>query len=93
MNRATWREDRRMQKFGDLLRRWERGAVSMLEPLGMSERQFRRYRDRYEEDGVAGLLWYAAGLVERAKRRRAYPRKRERKPFEGMMQRLASGLA
>ena len=25
------------------------------ELLGMSERQFRRYRDRYEEDGVAGL--------------------------------------
>jgi hypothetical protein len=26
------------------------------ELLGMSERQFRRYRDRYEEDGMAGLL-------------------------------------
>jgi hypothetical protein len=25
------------------------------ELLGMSERQFRRYRERYEEDGVAGL--------------------------------------
>ncbi len=26
------------------------------ELLGMSERQFRRYRDRYEEDGLEGLL-------------------------------------
>jgi Winged helix-turn helix len=26
------------------------------ELLGMSERQFRRYRDRYEEDGLAGLV-------------------------------------
>ena len=26
------------------------------ELLGMSERQFRRYRDRYEEDGVEGLV-------------------------------------
>lgn len=111
------------------------------ELLGMSERQFRRYRDRYEEDGPDGLLdrrlgkpspkrvparnlrlmldlyrdcyrgwnvkhfhehlvrdhnfrwgytWvktqlHAAGLVERAKRRGAHRRKRERKPCEGMM--------
>ena len=26
------------------------------ELLGVSERQFRRYRDRYEEDGLAGLI-------------------------------------
>jgi hypothetical protein len=40
-----------MQKFRDVLSRWERGDLSMLEAgelLGMSERQFRRYRDRYE---------------------------------------------
>jgi hypothetical protein len=48
-----------MQKFRDVLSRWERGDLSMLEAgelLGMSQRQFRRYRDRYEEDGVDGLL-------------------------------------
>jgi helix-turn-helix protein len=47
-----------MQKFRDVLSRWDRGELSMMEAgelLGMSERQFRRYRDRYEEDGVAGL--------------------------------------
>jgi transposase len=144
MNRTAWLQDRRMQKFRDVLSRWERGDLSMLEAgelLGMSERQFRRYRDRYEEDGVDGLLdrrlgkpspkrvpaadaqlmlelyggaylgwnvkhfhehlvrdhgfrwgytWvktqlHTAGLVERAKRRGAHRRKRERKPFEGMM--------
>lgn len=144
MNRATWLQDRRMQKFRDVLSRWESGSLSMLEAgelLGMSERQFRRYRDRYEEDGLAGLIdrrlgkvspkrvpardlrlmldlyrdcyrgwnvkhfhehlvrdhnfqwgytWvktqlHAAGLVDRAKRRGAHRRKRERKPFEGMM--------
>jgi Winged helix-turn helix len=109
--------------------------------LGMSERQFRRYRERFEEDGEAGLIdrrlgkpspkriaageldrmlelyrttyrgwnvkhfhehgmrdhqfawgytWtktqlHTAGLVERAKRRGAHRRKRERKPCEGMM--------
>lgn len=58
MNRTTWLQDRRMQKFRDVLSRWERGDLSMLEAgemLGMSERQFRRYRDRYEEAGLEGL--------------------------------------
>jgi transposase len=47
-----------MQKFLDVLSRWESGSLSMLEAgelLGVSERQFRRYRDRYEEDGLDGL--------------------------------------
>jgi hypothetical protein len=133
-----------MQKFRDVLSRWERGDLSMMEAgelLGMSERQFRRYRGRYEDDGVEGLVdrrlgkpspkrvpvgdarlmlelyggvyrgwnvkhfhehlvrdhgfrwgytWtktqlHTAGLVERAKRRGAHRRKRERKPWEGMM--------
>jgi hypothetical protein len=144
MNRATWLQDRRMQKFRDVLSRWERGELSMMEAgelLGMSERQFRRYRERYEDEGLEGLVdrrlgkpspkrvppadaalmlelygemywgwnvkhfhehlvrdhgfrwgytWvktqlHTAGLVERAKRRGAHRRKRERKPFEGMM--------
>ena len=57
MNRTAWLQDRRMQKFRDVLSRWERGELSMMEAgelLGVSERQFRRYRDRYEEDGLAG---------------------------------------
>ena len=133
-----------MQKFRDVLSRWEAGGLSMMEAgelLGVSERQFRRYRDRYEEGGLEGLAdgrlgtpspkrvpladarlmlelyggayrgwnvkhfhehlirdhgfrwgytWvktqlHTAGLVERAKRRGAHRRKRERKPFEGMM--------
>ena len=144
MNRATWLQDRRMQKFRDVLSRWERGSLSMMEAgelLGISERQFRRYRDRYEENGLEGLLdrrlgkpspkqvparelrlmldlyrdayrgwnvkhfhehlvrdhnfrwgytWvkvqlHAAGLVERAQRRGAHRRKRQRKPCQGMM--------
>ena len=59
MNRAAWLQDRRMKKFVDVLSRWEAGELSMMEAgelLGMSERQFRRYRDRYEEDGLAGLI-------------------------------------
>jgi hypothetical protein len=144
MNRTTWLQDRRMLKFRDVLSRWERRELSMMEAgelLGMSERQFRRYRDRFEEDGETGLIdrrlgklsprrvpacelrlmldlyrdcyrgwnvkhfhehlvrdhnfqwgytWtktqlHTAGLVERASRRGAHRRKRERKPCEGMM--------
>src|SRR5262249_60134102 len=58
MNRTTWLQDRRMQKFRDVLSRWERKELSAMEGgelLGCSERQFRRYRRRYEEDGLAGL--------------------------------------
>ena len=54
MNRTQWLQDRRMQKFRDVLSRWEQGALSMEEAgelLGMSERQFLRYRRRYEEEG------------------------------------------
>ena len=38
MNRTTWLQDRRMQKFRDVLSRWERRELSMLEAgefLGM----------------------------------------------------------
>ena len=58
MTRTAWLRDRRMQKFLDVLSRWERSALSALdaaELLGCSERQFRRYRQRYEEEGLAGL--------------------------------------
>jgi transposase len=59
MNRTTWLQDRRMKKFRDVLSRWERKELSAMEAgeiLGMSERQFRRYRARYEEDGLEGLV-------------------------------------
>jgi transposase len=58
MNRTAWLQDRRMQKFRDVLSRWERKELSAMEAgelLGCSERQFRRYRARYEEEGLDGL--------------------------------------
>ena len=41
MNRAAWLQDRRMQKFRDVLGRWERKELSAMEAgelLGCSER-------------------------------------------------------
>jgi transposase len=144
MDRTAWLQDRRMRKFLDVLGRYERRKLSALEAgeiLGCSERQFRRWRDRYGEEGLDGLLdkrlgkasarrvptdrvewmleqyrtqyrgWNVkhfhehlekrhgflwsytwtktqlqlSGLIERAPRRGAHRRKRERKPCAGMM--------
>jgi len=144
MNRTFWLQDRRMKKFRDVFSRFESKRLSSLdaaEILGMSERTFRRYRQRYEDAGLEGLFdrrlgkasaravpvdeirwmldlyrtrhlgwtvkhfhehlqrhhkfcwgytWtktqlHAAGLVDRAKRRGAHRRKRQRKPCMGMM--------
>ena len=65
MGRTAWLQDRRMKKFLDVLGRYEKRKLSALEAgesLGCSERQFRRWRDRYEEEGLNGL-------IERAPRR------------------------
>jgi transposase len=46
-------------RFEELLERWESGRLSHAEAasaLGMSERTLRRWRERYEEDGVDGLV-------------------------------------
>jgi transposase len=59
MNRTTWLQDRRMQKFCDVLSRWKARELSILEAseiLGCSERQFRRYCRRYEDEGLRGLF-------------------------------------
>ena len=60
-----------MQKFRDVLSRWEAKTLSALEAseiLGMSERTFRRYRQRLEADGIEGL---ADRRLGRASARRA----------------------
>jgi transposase len=59
MNRTTWLQERRMQRFRDVLSRWEKRELSALdasEILGCSERQFRRWRRRFEEAGFEGLF-------------------------------------
>ncbi len=48
-----------MQKFRDVLSRWESKNLSALEAaeiLGCYERQFRRYRARYQDEGLDGLV-------------------------------------
>jgi transposase len=58
MNRAAVHEGVRRMRFSSLLDRQERSELTQVEAaalLGISERTFRRYRDRHAEAGDAGL--------------------------------------
>ena len=58
MDRARLHEGIRRMRFTDVLGRAERSELSQMEAaelLGISERTFRRWRDRHREDGPAGL--------------------------------------
>jgi transposase len=59
MRRSEAFQGVRMIKFMDVLSRYEASQFSQLEAaelLGVDERTFRRWRDRFEEEGEAGLL-------------------------------------
>ena len=78
-----------MEKFTDVYDRWEARELSQVEAaeiLGKSERQFRRYIDRYEADGLDGLRDGRLGRVsEKAVPRDAVERILElyRKTYHG----------
>lgn len=58
MNLARIHEGVRRMRFSDLMDRTERSELSQIEAaelLGISERTFRRWRDRQREQGAAGL--------------------------------------
>ena len=59
MRRTEALQGVRMAMFLNLLRRWESAELNQEEAaelLGISERTFRRWQSRYEEEGEAGLL-------------------------------------
>jgi transposase len=58
MRRTEQRQGLRMLKLQDVLSRWEAAELSQMEAaelLGMSERTFRRWVRRFEDDGEEGL--------------------------------------
>ena len=66
MNWTEARQGVRMMKFLSILSRYEAAEFSQLEAaelLGVGERTFRRWRQRYEEDGEAGLLDRRLGKI------------------------------
>jgi len=59
MRRTEVLQGLRRMKFEAIYGRWQQRQLSQAEAaeiLGMSERTFRRWRDRYQDDGTAGLL-------------------------------------
>ena len=59
MRRTEVLEGLRRMKFEDVYGRWQGRQLSQAEAaeiLGMSERTFRRWRDRYEGEGASGLF-------------------------------------
>ena len=59
MRRTEVLQGVRMARFVELLRLWERAELNQAEAaeiLGVSERTFRRWLGRYEEEGEVGLL-------------------------------------
>jgi transposase len=59
MRRTEVLQGLRRMRFEDIYGRWQQRRLSQAEAaeiLGMSERTFRRWRDRYDGEGAAGLL-------------------------------------
>ncbi len=66
MRRTEVLQGLRRMKFEDIYGRWQARRLSQAEAaeiLGMSERTFRRWRERYEGEGAAGLLDRRLGKV------------------------------
>ena len=58
MTRATILQEVRQMRFDELCTRQHRRELTMAEAagtLGVTERLFRRWHDRYEADGAQGL--------------------------------------
>ena len=52
-------QDRRMEKFSDIYSRWQDRSLTRAQAgamLGVTERSFRRYARRYEDEGIEGLF-------------------------------------
>ena len=58
MSRTEWSEENRKMRFEEVYLGWNEGRLTQATAalvLGVSDRTFRRYIDRYEEDGIAGV--------------------------------------
>ena len=59
MNRTRWLQETRMIRFEEAYFGWSERRLTQEEAarlLGVQERTFRRYINRYHEDGLEGLL-------------------------------------
>ena len=59
MKRAEWLQETRKMRFEEAYGGWQGGRFTQEEAarlLGVCERTFRRYIDRYEDEGLDGLI-------------------------------------
>lgn len=59
MSRARWLQEMKQMRFEEAFDLWQNRTLSQEEAaqlLGVCDRSFRRYIDRYEEDGLQGLI-------------------------------------
>ncbi len=71
MRRTEVLQGLRLMKFEDVYGKTHRGESSQskaAEILGLSERTFRRWRDRFEADGAEGLYDRRLGKVSEIRR-------------------------
>jgi len=59
MRRTEWLQETRLMRFEEAYERWTESRLTQEEAaqlLGVCERTFRRYIDRYEDEGLDGLI-------------------------------------
>jgi Winged helix-turn helix len=86
ISRARYMQENRKMRFQEAFDGWSQGRLTQAEAallLGQCERSFRRHIERFEADGLEGLL--DKRLSQISKRRGKHRIKRERAPLPGMM--------
>src|SRR5450631_3151784 len=66
VRRTEWLQETRNMRFEEAYAGWQAGRLRREEAarlLGVCERSFRRYIDRYEEDGLQGLIDHRVGQI------------------------------
>ncbi len=66
MKRAEWLQETRKMRFEEGYNGWQQGRLTQEEAarlLGICERTFRRYIDRYEDEGLDGLIDKRLGQI------------------------------
>lgn len=59
MKRTEWLQETRRMRFEEAYEGWKRRSLTQVEAallLGVCDRTFRRFMNRYDENGIDGLL-------------------------------------